>query len=68
MKKAEREQMLREKLAAMKAFERGAVEDIASARPGADEKDTVPFYIAGIGARSACGACCDLLCCVAGGL
>jgi ribonuclease HII len=48
MKKAEREQMLREKLAAMKAFERGAVEDIAGARLGADEKDTVPFYIAGI--------------------
>ena len=37
MKKAEREQKQREKLAAMKAFERGAVEDIAGARPGADE-------------------------------
>ena len=48
MTKAEREQMLREKLAAMKAFERGAVEDLAGARPDAGEKDAAPFYIAGI--------------------
>lgn len=48
MTKAEREQMLREKLAAMKAFERGAVEDLAGARPDAGDKDAAPFYIAGI--------------------
>ena len=40
--------MLREKLAAMKAFERGAVEDLAGARPDAGDKDAAPFYIAGI--------------------